>query len=275
MYSLTLLSLLLTAAQPAWYSDYRDAYLEAKKQKKDLLIYFREQGQLDHVFDDADIKKKLSRFVCLKLPTDYVHKGERLLDHSAFEDMLGKPGLVIINLHDPESPFYKAIISAHPLVRSRYRWVPDYGKREIGIILDLPSHLSLTQRSMIYALRVHPENPKSVFGEPHAAFMDHCAWHCDRQASMMNQHHADLIGASRRIGLRLRRQLRNASEVVAESWGKVVGGENVLEAAFSCVDAWRHSPSHWGAVSSYHRYFGYDLSRARNGTWYATGIFAD
>ncbi len=30
-----------------------------------------------------------------------------------------------------------------------------------------------------------------------------------------------------------------------------------------------------GAVSRPHRYFGYDLCRGANGTWYATGIFAD
>jgi hypothetical protein len=67
----------------------------------------------------------------------------------------------------------------------------------------------------------------------------------------------------------------SASEVVAESWGLVVGGENVLEAAFSCVDAWRQSSGHWGAVSRPQRYFGYDIARGGNGTWYATGIFAN
>ena len=35
--------------------------------------------------------------------------------------------------------------------------------------------------------------------------------------------------------------LGGASEVVAESWGRVVGGENVLEAAFSCIDATREA----------------------------------
>jgi len=68
--------------------------------------------------------------------------------------------------------------------------------------------------------------------------------------------------------------LGGASEVVAESWGRVVGGESVLEAAFSCVDAWRGSPGHWGSVSRQHRYYGYDICRGANGTWYACGIFA-
>jgi hypothetical protein len=92
---------------------------------------------------------------------------------------------------------------------------------------------------------------------------------------LRRQHHADIIASSRRLGGEVGEALGNASEVVAESWGMVVGGETVLEAAFSCVDAWRHSSGHWGAVSRPHRYFGYDIAQGGNGTWYATGIFSD
>ena len=57
-------------------------------------------------------------------------------------------------------------------------------------------------------------------------------------------------------------ELRRRSEVVAESWGRFVGGENVMEGSFACIDAWRHSPGHWGAVAGRHSYFGYDICQA-------------
>ena len=144
--------------------------------------------------------------------------------------------------------------------------------KQVQITLDLPAKATLTQRSMIYAIRVHPEVPQSVYCVCHPAFMQHAQAHTKRQASMNNQHHADLIATSNW----LRTQGANfsgASEVVAESWGRFVGGENVMEGSFACIDAWRHSSGHWGAVAGRHSYFGYDICQARDGTWYACGIF--
>jgi hypothetical protein len=128
---------------------------------------------------------------------------------------------------------------------------------------------------MLYAVAVHPERPASVRGVWHPAFVRHAQRHSATQAGMQNQHHANLIAVIGMLEQESGVGLSNGSEVVAESWGAFVGGENVLEAAFSCVDAWRHSPGHWGAVSRHHRYFGYDVARGPNGTWYATGIFSD
>jgi hypothetical protein len=71
--------------------------------------------------------------------------------------MTGKPGVAVVSLHDAKLPSYREVISVHPLVRSHYRWVPEYGRKELQIILALPWAATLTQRSMIYALRVHPD----------------------------------------------------------------------------------------------------------------------
>jgi hypothetical protein len=60
-----------------------------------------------------------------------------------------------------------------------------------------------------------------------------------------------------------------AQEIVAESWPN----ESLVEACIDCVDSWRQSPGHWGAVRANHPLFGYDIKRGRNGIWYATGIF--
>jgi hypothetical protein len=266
----------MSMAGPAWHTDYAKAYHDALNNKKDLVIYFRDsEGRLDDVLNDEDVKEALSRYVCLRVADSYQSQGRRLLDNPALGQMMGQPGLVVIGLHDKNLPTYQEAISIHPLIGSRYAWVPAYGAEQLKTILELPQTALLSQRSMLYAVRVHPERPQSVYCECHPAFLGHAERHSNRQARMRNQHHADIIAASGRLSNEVGQWIGGASEVVAESWGNVVGGENVLEAAFSCVDAWRHSSGHWSAVSGQHRYFGYDIARADNGTWYATGIFAD
>jgi hypothetical protein len=275
MFLSCVLSLVLTGAEPnvTWHADYEKATDLAMKDKKDLVVYFRDKGELDDALADPDVAKKLAKFVCLKIPTDYKVADKRLLDYPVLTDMLGKPGLVVVSCHDKKLPTYLTVISVHPVTGSRYRWVPTYGAEQVKITLDLPATATLSQRSMIYAVRVHPEVPQSVFSTCHPAFLEHAQSHSQRQANMQRQHHADLIATSNRLQSKVEKGFSGASEVVAESWGRFVGGENVLEAAFSCIDAWRHSSGHWGAVARRHTYFGYDIAQGANGTWYATGIF--
>jgi hypothetical protein len=276
VHALTLLTLVLAAGQPSWHTSYAEACAQAAKEKKDLLIHFRDDaGRLDAALSDPAVQQLLGQYVCLRVPESYQLGGARLLDHPALREMLSKPGLVVVSYHDPKLPCAREAISVHPLVSSHYGWVPQYGVDQVKTILELPATATLSQRSMIYAIRVHPERPRSVHAICHPAFLDHARRHSSRQADTRRQHHADLRATSSRLQQEVGEFLGGASEVVAESWGRVVGGENVLEAAFSCVDAWRHSPGHWGAVSGAHRYFGYDIVRSDNDTWYATGIFAD
>lgn len=275
MLHLSVLALLITGAEPSWHTDYVKATDQAMKEKKDLVIYFRDQGELDDNLKDAEVQKRLGKFVCLKLPIDATFEGKKLLDYSVLVDMMGRPGLVVVSYHNSKLPTFASVVSVHPYVASRYRWVPAYGTEQIKVTLDLPPSATLTQRSMIYAVRVHPEVPQSVFAVCHPAFLEHAQNHSARQANTGRQHHADLIAASNWLQGRVGVGFGGASEVVAESWGRFVGGENVLEASFTCVDMWRHSAGHWGAVSRRHAYFGYDIAQGRDGTWYATGIFAD
>jgi hypothetical protein len=275
MLSVTLLGLVIGITQPAYHTSYDEAYERAVKEKKDLVIYFRADDRHDDVLLNKDVKRRLNNYVVLRVPASYEYKGKRLLAYDALEDMGGAAGLAVVSLHNEKLPTHNQVISAHPFVRSHYSWAPDYGSREVSGILDLPATATLTQRRMIYAVSIHPEQPRSVLGKAFSAFLNHAERHSARQASMRNQHHADLIGTIGRIQGESGVPLSGGSEVVAESWGTFVGGETVLEASFSCVDAWRHSPGHWGAVSREHSYFGYDIARGSNGTWYATGIFAE
>lgn len=271
MLSLTLLTFALTASEPiTWHDDFLKASLLAKEQKKDLVVHFRADDSLDKAFEAPEVQQRLSKFVCVRLSVDYVYKGEKMLDRAPLADMLKKPGLAIVSRHDESHPYHDHLISAHPQVASSYRWAPSLGSKEIAIILDLPASGTLSQRSLIYAITVHPDGPRSVQCSCHSVMLEHAQSHCYRQSSMGHQHHANLGSVMSQIGARVG-GVSGASEVVAESWG----GEHVLEASYSCVDAWRHSAGHWRAIMSNHRYFGYDIGLGRNGKWYATGIFAD
>lgn len=278
-----LLAALLSSETPVPFTSfepqdaYAFAYHGARERGLDLVIHFR--GPHDWVsIDSPEVQAALERFVYLEVPHDFPYGAGagRLIDHPAFREMQGYPGLCIVSLSRPQERFHGYVVSVHPFRSSRYRWVPRYGAREIQIILDMPPG-TLSQRSMLYAVRVHPERPQSVWsGTCHTAFLRHCERHSYEQARLCNQHHADIVA----VGNRLRSEVgwfSTASEVVAESWGLIATNwgpeENVLEAAFSCVDAWRQSPGHWSAVAGSHRFYGYDICRSRSGIWYGTGVF--
>ncbi len=278
MYSLLLLGyLVIPSAEVQWQNDYESAWRKAVSEKKDLFIYFSQDNHaLDNAWRDDEVRQKLNQMVCLKVPVDYVYEGQKLITRPVFSEMSGKSGFAIMCLCDQNHACYRELISAHPFMSSHYSWAPKtYGLNELKIVLNLSRKLTLSQRSMLFALSVHPVQPKSILGSWNDAFMNHASSHSKKQANMQYQHHADLIGAINRMGSQMGIGLNNGSEVVAESWGAVLGGENVLEACYSCIDAWSHSPGHWGAVCRHHRYFGYDIAKGANGTWYATGIFAD
>ena len=164
MFPLALLSLVCATVEPVWHTDYDRAVIHAKKEKKDLVIHFRADATLDDALADETVRERLRNFVCLRLPASFEYDGKRLLDYYALEDMMGKPGLAVVSYRDPALPMHQQVISAHPLVGSRYHWVPGYGPREISMLLDLPATATLSQRSMMYAILVHPERPRSVHG---------------------------------------------------------------------------------------------------------------
>jgi hypothetical protein len=49
-------------------------------------------------------------------------------------------------------------------------------------------------------------------------------------------------------------------------------GSTIVDAAVSCVAAWRSSSGHWSLITNNPLIYGYDLVRGRSGQWYATGI---
>ena len=142
-------------------TDYAKASQLAREQKKDLLIYFRDGEQLDAVFADPNLRDRLAKFVLLRVPADYEVQGKRLLSYPALAEMMGRPGLAIVSLHNKELPTFNTAISVHPWVSSRYGWVPGYGVSEVAAVTSR-AHAETWLPAGLFVLVSAPSRP-SIF----------------------------------------------------------------------------------------------------------------
>ena len=255
------------------HTDYQKAMKEAAEDRKMLFIYFHDPNPsaAQKAFEkltlaDPGIQEQLKRYVCVKVSCDQTIAVDgqpvTLLKHAAFAEMLNRQGVAIVDLVHERADYYGHVVSTFPFTPGKY-----YRKEAVSIILNLPSG-TLTQRTMIYAVRVHPEAPASTQGQFNKVLADEAKNHAIYQASILVQGHQSWDSRFQRINSKLPNGVL-AQEVVAESWPN----ESLVEACVDCVHSWRQSPGHWGAVRSRHPLFGYDIKRGRNGIWYATGIF--
>ncbi|MBN1912154.1 MAG: hypothetical protein JW818_20710 [Pirellulales bacterium] len=258
-----------------WLSDYAQATSQAKREGRMLLILFAAEGDAarcdsleEDVLADTAVRKKLAQFTRLRVPLDATirmdGKEVRLIDQSGFEEMLGRQGIAIIDYTDPKADFFGTVVSTFPILYGR-----PYSTDKVLTMLDLPSG-TLTQRTLIFAVRIHPERPASTNGQLLNDLAREAASHSDLQARIGRQGHHQWNTRFQRIRSLLP-GYSTPSEVCAESWP----GEGLLVAAIDCVRCWRLSSGHWSKVRSRHLYFGYDMRRGRNGIWYATGIFGE
>lgn len=256
--------------EPRWLTNYAEAMARAENQRKMLLIYFRDGDGMGARFksetlDAPSVCEKLREYVCLELPltAKILIRGQEvaLLEHEAFQEMQGKPGIAVIDFRTNDPKLHGSVVSLFPITEKLW-----YTPEQMAVILDLPPG-TLTQRTLIYAVRTHPEKPASADSEPLPTLFEEAQEHSEYQARIRNQGHHFWNTRFQRIIARLPGGL-TAREVCAESWP----GENLVEAAVECVRCWRASSGHWSAVRGSSRFFGYDMKRGSNGIWYATGI---
>jgi hypothetical protein len=256
-----------------WLNDYAKAMTAAERQGKMLLIYFCDGSDggacgrfKTETLDDPGVQRKLQDYVCVQLPLAakirVQGKEVPLLEHEAFAEMLGKPGIAILDFRTADAKLRGSVVSAFPLTDSLW-----YTPEQMAVILNLPPG-TLTQRTLIFAVRTHPEKPASTDGELLPTLLEEAQSHSQYQADIRVQGHHSWGSRFARIVARLPGGL-SAREVCAESWP----GQHLVEAAIECVHSWRQSSGHWGAVRGQQRFFGYDMKRGENGIWYATGIF--
>lgn len=258
-----------------WMDNYSAAMKAAREQQKMLFILFVDarDSRVGDTFQAESLNKvatetHLERYVWLKLSTeariDVDGKPTRLLDHAAFAEMQKREGIAVVDLENTQSRYYGYVVSQFPFTPGRY-----YGEQKTTVVLDLPPG-SLTQRTMVFAVRIHPESPESTFGQPSAVLLAEAESQSAYQAQIQVQGHHSWESRFHRINARLPGGL-HSQEVVAESWP----GKTLVDACIDCVDSWRQSSGHWGAVRRRQPLFGFDIKRGRNGIWYATGIFGN
>lgn len=234
-----------------WQTDYSETIRAAKRDAKLVLIHL--VGDKEELGDDVETMLADRRdFLFARIPARAkvdTDEGElRLLDHPSFGPLLGRPGVAIIN-HKHTGPNHGRVVSILP---EEHLKSPGY----LAALLDLPD-ATLSQRTLIWAMRVHPDQPQSTRGPAHADLLAHAERHSQHQANTSNMHHNLPSFAN--------------GEIVAESWP---WNKCMVTAAIDIVEAWRHSPGHWSAASRPHAHYGYDMKTVGN-KWFATGVFID
>jgi hypothetical protein len=258
----------------AFHSDYQTGLDEARARRKLALLWFYDPdsaAENDHfgqsvLTQPAIVALLQQHFVAIHLPADAstLSDGKKvaLLDHPAFVEMHRSPGLAIIDMTDEDRPHFRQVVSVYPFTRD------PISADKLAVLLDLPRG-TLTQRTLIFAVRTHPESPASASGHLSQVLTRETENHAWHQASITLQGHHNWNARFQSINAELPGGLA-ACEVCAESWP----GQGLLDAAEECVHSWRQSSGHWAAVSSHHLLFGYDMKRGQNGVWYAAGVFA-
>jgi len=240
-------------AKLEWMKDYGQAFQKAVEVKKNLFIAV-EEGE--KVFNPtAEQKKNLSNFVLLKIAPDHevkfsgMDKKIKLLDHEAFIEFPKQPGLLIIEAKTEKNR--GLLISVLP----SSRW---NNEREVLALLNLPDG-SLTQRTLVWAVRIRPEGAQSTNSQPIEGLMNHARDHSRAQCQRNELFHN--LGPAIQYGGR--------REIVAPSFA---GIRFVVDGAIDIIEGWAHLPRHWDAVMSRNSGYGYDMQYNGN-KWYATGVF--
>lgn len=266
----------LGSEQPTagWMDSYGAGMTAAKQSGRMLLVYFYDdkqdesQDQLAHkLTTDDQLRPLAEQCVLVRVPLEVEARiggnETKLIDHPAFAELERRPGLVMIDCTDPKSEYYGHVVSVYPLS------LPGaVTTKHLESLLTLPEG-SLTQRTLILAVRIHPEGPSSADGTFLSSLAKESESHSRYQARIRLQGHHNWESRFQRISARLPGGY-SAQEVCAESWPRM----GLVAAALDCVQSWRQSSGHWNAVRSRHAYFGYDMKRGSNGIWYATGIFS-
>ncbi len=257
-----------------WHTDYGAAYQQARREGRMLFILFRDPAQAHaadsyeaKVLADERLRESLKDFVRAtisidaKIPDENGDFSRKLLDHRAFRHQQGRQGIAIVDLVDPSSPFYGKVVSAHVFSPNKHHTV-----QSTRTILGLPEG-SITQRALVYALRMHPESPQSVYANVSRVLLEQANRHSHYMAQLSQVGHQNFSSRSQAITSQLGRM--GVGEVAAQ-----VHGATLIEAARNCVAAWRGSPGHWSLIKAPTTLFGYDLVKAPDGSWYGTGLFA-
>ncbi|MCI0358409.1 MAG: hypothetical protein L0211_08000 [Planctomycetaceae bacterium] len=269
-----------------WHDDYAAGREAAQAAQRPLLVWFydaaNEQAnakfQAEVLSQSAVAERIQAAFLAVKVPLDAQSQADgatgrvpllacpavptgRLIEHEAFAELRGQAGLAIVDVADEKSPTHGMIVSIYPLARR------SISPEHLTVLLDLPPG-TLTQRTLVFAVRTHPSRPAGAAGDMHPLLAAEAAAHSRHQARINIQGHHHWDARFQSINARLPAG-HVSYEVCAESWP----GQSLFDAAEECVESWSQSSGHWAQVSRQAEYYAYDMQRGTSGIWYATGIF--
>ena len=269
-----------------WETDYEYAVTMAKLSSRCLLIYLCADSESEIpeelaalpvvsacrkfdtiVLDDSSVRSGLCRYLPLKLPMDVKITGNdgtatTIYSLPGFEHMVGHPGLIVIDFEHWDKPHYGEVVGILPFLRGVSPTV-----EQAETFLELPPG-TLTQRTLTYAVRTHPDNPLSADGEPAPIVVQMATEHALYQAERNILTHYNFGTRSYRA-----KEVLGESGMPAEICAQSQSGLGLFEGAISSMRAWRYSSAHWSIAKRFHRYYGYDMVRGKNGAWYAVGFF--
>ena len=161
-----------------WFSDYSKAMAAAEKQGKMMLVLFHRSGDraggdwsASETFDDAAIREKLQRYVCVRVPVDAKIKvrGQEttLLDSPAFEGLKKQPGVAVLDFAHKKADYHGCVVTALPITAEG-----DLSTDEAAVLLDLPPGTP-AERSRAYTAKL----AEAAAGEP-------LFWHDDYAQAM-------------------------------------------------------------------------------------------
>jgi len=272
----------VVSAALCWHTDYAAACDEAQSEQKMLLVNFVPRGRSDAQRDlekflqeDAAVRTQLKDYILaripegdriggLRIPLRRKNRG-RLIDDAAFVHLGHKPGLALLDFQHTKESYYRDVVTALPFNDGKYyRWTNSH----LAVALGLPAG-TITQRTLVWAVRIHPEEPQSTVGTMHPELVALATKHSAYQAEIGVQGHQNFETRAEKV--RFVTHSNEVGEVVAESWEN----QDLIDSSIDCVLSWRQSPGHWAGVSSRHRLYGYDIRKGTNGIWYGTGLFAN
>jgi hypothetical protein len=161
----------------SWHTDYTTAYEDAANSRRRLIMLFlgtTEEPELKSRggFESPEVEALLEDVVRIQLPVDFQADGSSnpLLAHRSFRHLGLKPGFVIIELTDPQSPLYGQAVSAMPLPAGH-----QFPLEPLKKMLGLPAG-SIGQRSLLLAIRSAANAEASVSpivtAAPHATLSE-------------------------------------------------------------------------------------------------------
>ena len=259
-----------------WHTNYAEAYRQAREERKMLLIFFRNEARPRvadfyerDILTNAELREPLAKVVRVVLPLDAVRPFQvpeipdlKMLDHSSFKYMYGRQGIAMIDLTDPDSELHGHVVSAHPFTQGLH-----YTVRGTKLVLNLPKG-SVTQRALIYAVRLHPAAPVSTTDGTCHSYL--CKQARNSSSLMMAYGSVGHHDWGTRYSNIAATTGKSAMEVAA-----MAGNTSLIEAATQLVDQWYGSPAHWQIMSAPASIFGYDLVHDSAGNWWGTGLFAN